>query len=50
LKRVILTRDWVGVAKRASPSLPGQGTNALNMYSFVQFCTVWVIRQSSTAT
>ena len=40
LKRVILTRDWVGVAKRASPSLPGQGTNALNMYSFVQFCTV----------
>jgi IS605 OrfB family transposase len=44
LKRVILTRDWVGVAKRASPSLPGQGTNALNMYSFVQFCTVWVTR------
>jgi len=35
LKRVILLRDWAGVAKRASPSLPGQGTNALNMYSFV---------------
>ena len=35
LKRVILTRDWVGAAKRDSPSLPGQGTNALNMYSFV---------------
>jgi len=35
LKRVILTRDWVGVAKRASPSLPGQGTSVLNMYSFV---------------
>jgi len=47
LKRVILTRDWVGVAKRASPSLPGQGTNALNMYSFVQFCTVWVTRLAS---
>jgi len=35
LKRVIFARDWVGAAKRASPSLPGQGTNALNMYSFV---------------
>jgi len=35
LKRVILTRDWVGAAKRASPSLPGQGTSVLNMYSFV---------------
>jgi len=35
LKRVILTRDWVGAAKRASPSLPGQGTTVLNMYSFV---------------
>jgi IS605 OrfB family transposase len=35
LKRVILLRDWAGVAKWASPSLPGQGTNALNMYSFV---------------
>jgi len=35
LKRVILTRDWAGVAKRASPSLPGQGTTVLNMYSFV---------------
>jgi len=37
LKRVILVRDWVGAAKRASPSLPGQGTSVLNMYSFVQF-------------
>jgi hypothetical protein len=38
LKRIILTRDWVGVAKRNGPvPLPGQGTNALNMYSFVQF-------------
>jgi hypothetical protein len=35
LKRVILLRDWAGVAKRASPSLPGQGTTVLNMYSFV---------------
>jgi hypothetical protein len=35
LKRVILLRDWVGAAKRASPSLLGQGTNALNMYSFI---------------
>jgi len=35
LKRVILVRDWVGAAKRASPSLPGQGTSVLNMYSFV---------------
>jgi IS605 OrfB family transposase len=35
LKRVILTRDWVGAAKRASPSLPGQGTSVLNMYSSV---------------
>jgi len=35
LKRVILTRDWVGAAKRASPSLPGQGTTVLNKYSFV---------------
>jgi len=35
LKRVILAMDWVGVAKRASPSLPGQGTTVLNMYSFV---------------
>ena len=35
LKRVILLRDWAGVAKRASPSLPGQGTTVLNLYSFV---------------
>jgi len=35
LKRVIFTRDWVGAAKRDSPSLPGQGTSVLNMYSFV---------------
>jgi IS605 OrfB family transposase len=38
LKRVLLTRDWAGVAKRKGlVPLPGQGTNALNMYSFVQF-------------
>jgi IS605 OrfB family transposase len=38
LKRVLLTRDWAGVAKRNGlVPLPGQGTNALNMYSFVQF-------------
>jgi len=37
LKQILISRDWVGVAKRASPSLPGQGTNALNIYSFVQF-------------
>jgi len=35
LKRVILTRDWVGAANKASPYLPGQGTTVLNMYSFV---------------
>jgi len=35
LKRVIFARDWVGAAKRASPSIPGQGTTVLNLYSFV---------------
>jgi len=35
LKRLLISRDWVGVAKRASPSLPGQGTTVQNMYSFV---------------
>jgi hypothetical protein len=35
LKRVILSGDWVGVASRVSPSLPGQGTTAQNMCSFV---------------
>ena len=36
LKRVILTRDWVGVAKRKGlVPLPGQGTTVLNRYSFV---------------
>jgi len=35
LKRVLLLRDWVGAAKRDSPSLPGQGTTVQNMYSFV---------------
>jgi hypothetical protein len=35
LKRVILARDWVGEANKASPSLHGQGTTVLNMYSFV---------------
>jgi len=38
LKRVILTRDWVGVAKRKGlVPLPGQGTTVQNVYSFVQF-------------
>ncbi|MFZ8834047.1 MAG: IS200/IS605 family accessory protein TnpB-related protein [Candidatus Caldipriscus sp.] len=36
LKRVILLGDWVGVACRVSPSLPGQGTAAQNMCSFIQ--------------
>jgi len=36
LKRVLLTRDWVGVAKRKGlVPLPGQGTTVLNMYNFV---------------
>jgi IS605 OrfB family transposase len=36
LKRVILLGDWVGVAKRKGlVPLPGQGTTALNMCSFV---------------
>jgi len=35
LKRILISRDWAGVAKRASPSLPGQGTTVLNLYSFV---------------
>jgi len=37
LKRVLLLGDWVGVAGRVSPSLPGQGTTAQNMCSFIQF-------------
>jgi IS605 OrfB family transposase len=37
LKRVLLLGDWVGVACRVSPSLPGQGTAAQNMCSFIQF-------------
>jgi len=35
LKRVIFLGDWVGVACRVSSSLPGQGTAAQNMCSFV---------------
>jgi len=36
LKRVILTRDWVGAAKRNGlVPLPGQGTTVQNVYSFV---------------
>jgi IS605 OrfB family transposase len=36
LKRVILTRDWVGVAKRNGlVPLPGQGTTVQTVYSFV---------------
>jgi IS605 OrfB family transposase len=35
LKRVILTRDWVGAAKRNGlVPLPGQGTTVQNMYGF----------------
>jgi IS605 OrfB family transposase len=37
LKRIIFARDRVGVAKRTGPSLPGQETTVLSMYSFVQF-------------
>jgi len=36
LKRVLLTRDWVGAAKRNGlVPLPGQGTTVQNVYSFV---------------
>ena len=38
LKRVILLGDWVGVAKRKGlVPLPGQGTTAQNMCSFIYF-------------
>jgi len=38
LKRVILLGDWVGVAKRKGlVPLPGQGTAAQNMCSFIHF-------------
>jgi len=38
LKRVILLGDWVGVAKRKGlVPLPGQGTTAQNMCSFIHF-------------
>jgi transposase, IS605 OrfB family, central region len=38
LKRVLLLGDWVGVAKRKGlVPLPGQGTAAQNMCSFIQF-------------
>jgi len=38
LKRPLISRDWVGVAKRKGLApLPGQGTTVLNMYNFVQF-------------
>jgi IS605 OrfB family transposase len=36
LKRILISRDWVGAAKRNGiVPLPGQGTTVLNMYSFV---------------
>jgi uncharacterized protein (DUF983 family) len=36
LKRVILTRDWVGAAKQKGlVPLPHQEATVLNMYSFV---------------
>jgi IS605 OrfB family transposase len=34
LKRILISGDWVGVAGKASPSLPGQGTAALDKCSF----------------
>jgi IS605 OrfB family transposase len=37
LKRVLISRDWVRVAGRDSPSLPGQGTAAQNKCSFIHF-------------
>jgi IS605 OrfB family transposase len=36
LKRVLISRDWVGVAGGVSPSLPGQGTTA-SKCSFIHF-------------
>jgi Hypothetical protein len=36
LKRVLISRDWVRVAGKGSPSLPGQGTAASNC-SFIYF-------------
>jgi len=36
LKRVLISRDWVRVAGKGSPSLPGQGTAASNC-SFIHF-------------
>ncbi len=35
LKRVLISGDWARVAGKGSPSLPGQGTAAQNMCSFV---------------
>ena len=43
LKRVILARDWVGAAKRASPS-PSSRSDCTK---HVQFCTVCVTRQKT---
>jgi IS605 OrfB family transposase len=37
LKRVLISGDWVRVAGKGSPSLPGQGTAAQNMCSFIHF-------------
>jgi IS605 OrfB family transposase len=37
LKRVLISGDWVKVAGKGSPSLPGQGTAAQNMCSFIHF-------------
>jgi Uncharacterized conserved protein len=37
LKRVLISGDWVRVAGGVSPSLPGRGTAAQNMCSFIHF-------------
>jgi IS605 OrfB family transposase len=37
LKRVLISGDWVRVAGKGSPSLPGQGTAAQNECSFIHF-------------
>ena len=37
LKRVLISGDWARVAGKGSPSLPGQGTAAQNMCSFIHF-------------
>jgi len=45
LKGVIIARDWVGAAKRASPS-PWSRDDCAKL---VQFCMVWVTRKDQTS-